>query len=177
MDYNYFLEKLGNKFNIVNGDLVVADDGQFTVTNEFKDYSIYLNPINKTWSIIAPKKSYIARTFNLRRSDCLTLNFEWLDDHYGTDYSSIYKNTSNRDFYRIFNEGLQDWYSTHGFTKVDTPEPGDTFIYAWKPGFNSHVATYLGDNKILHHVPGKLSSIDTYNPNKVLATYRLNKEI
>lgn len=177
MDYQYLSERLGHKFNLVNGDLVEVEDGQFTVTKEFKDYSIYLNPITKTWNIIVPVKSYLARKFALRKSDCLTLNFEWLDDHYGTNYSAVYKNTSHRDFHRIFTEGLEGWYAANGFTKVSTPQTGDTLIYAWQPLFVSHVATYLGNNKILHHVPAKLSSIDDYDPQKVLAIYRLTKEM
>lgn len=172
MDYNYFLERLGRRFNIVNGDLVEAEDGQFLVTTDFLEYSISLNPITKTWNVIAPKKSYLARRFSLRKSDCISLNFEWLDDHYGTNYTQIYKNTNLRDFYKIFTEGLAGWYANNGFTLVDVAEPGDTLIYAWETDYISHVATYLGNNKILHHVPQKLSSIDDYDPAKVKGIFR-----
>lgn len=173
MDYDYFTKKLDCRFDIVDGELVETNNGKFVVTTDFVEYAICLNPITKTWNIVAPKKSYLARRYILRQSDCITLNGEWLDDHYNTDYVSAYKKFNRKEFQEFFKTGLSKWYNANGFYTVDEePKAGDTLVYAYKPNYNAHVAIYLGDSKILHHMPKKLSGIDTCDYSKIVEIFR-----
>lgn len=172
MDYNYFIQKLNSRFDIVNGELQETEKGKFIVTTNFIQYSIYLNPITKTWAILAPYKSYLGRKYLLRYSDCITLNGEWLDDHYGTNYINVYKNFSRKEFSNFFKTGLTHWYLSNGFYSVTDPKPGDTLLYAWRPNYTTHVGVYLENNKILHHIPHRLSSIDICDSNKIIEIFR-----
>ena len=40
--------------------------------------------------------------------------------------------------------------------------PGDAFLLAVRSVVPNHAAVYLGDNKILHHVLGRLSNLENY---------------
>ena len=43
MDYEYFANKIGTKFALVRGEFVENQEGDFTVSLNFAQYSIYLN--------------------------------------------------------------------------------------------------------------------------------------
>lgn len=172
MDYEYFKNKIGSKFNIVEGELVEAENGIFTVSETYSNYVIYLNKQNKTYNLIAPLKSYIGRPYVLRKLDCVTLMFEWLGDENNKDLSSIYTKTSRKDFFKYYKEGMSLWYEDNGFLKVDTPIRGDCIVYEYKPKAVSHVGIYLGEDKFLHHLPYKLSCIDTLDRSKIIGVYR-----
>ena len=176
MDYEYFLNKLGCKFSLVRGEFVEDLQGLFTVSTEFKQYSIYLNKQTKTWAPIAPEKSYLARNYVLKKSDCITLFCEWLDDHAGTTFGNIYNNISNREFLKYYKSGMRLWYEDNGFTEVGVPRPGDCLVYT--DSINevtpiNHVGVCVADGKILHHLPSRFSSIDTIDYSKILGAYRL----
>lgn len=175
MDYEYYLNKLGSKFSLVRGEFVEDPQGAFTVTTEFKQYSIYVNKQTKKVAPIAPTKSYLARTYVLRKSDCITLMFEWLDDHYNTKYIDFYNSISHRYFLKYYKAGLGCWYEDSGFKKVDIPQAGDCIVYGDSINEvipNNHVGICVGDNKILHHLPQRYSSIDTIISDKVIGCYR-----
>lgn len=172
MDYQYFANKLGAKFDIVNGELVESVNGLFIVSDKYTDYVIYLNKLTKTASIVAPQKSFLGRSYRLRHLDCITLFAEWLDDHYGSTWGNIYNKLSNREFYRYYKSGMSLWYEDNGFTQVEKPKHGDCLVYAYKPKVISHVGICLDGDKILHHLPYKLSSIDSIEPDKIIGVYR-----
>ena len=176
MDYDYFTKKLGCRFDIVEGELVEAENGKFLVTTDFVEYAICLNPITKTWNVIAPKKSYLARRFVLRQSDCLTLSCEWLDDHFNQNFSKIYTSSTRKQFYERFKvTGIRDLYLNNGFYTVNEPKLGDVIFYNWNMSTNTpinHVGIYQGNNKILQQVPYKLSSIDECDSTKITEIFR-----
>jgi hypothetical protein len=172
MDYDYYSDKIGTRFNIVEGNLVEAENGMFPVTESFQSPSIYVNKLDKKVSLISPKNSYIGRTYGLRQADCVAICFSWHDDNKGTDLMKIYKNTPNREFYNYYLEGMAPWFLTHGFQEVQTMEIGDMLVYENVPETISHIAIYLGNNKILQHMPNKLSGVDTLDSSKVRGIYR-----
>jgi hypothetical protein len=167
MTYEYFSTKIGQRFSIVEGIIVEDTTGPFVVSENFGDYVIYLNKINRSWNIIAPKKSYLARQYILRKSDCISLTVEWLKDTHGSKITFDYNKLSNRDFYRIYKEGLKHCFEENGFVEVTTPRYGDCLVY----DFKQHSGVYL-DNKILHHLPRTYSSIDTVDNARILGIYR-----
>lgn len=172
MDFQDFVDKLDQKYDIVEGELVPLETGCLTVSYQLNPYTVYLNKIQKSISIVVPEKSYLARKYLLRKTDCVTLVNEWLDDKYGTKYLEAYLKTKNREFYRYYNEGMRYAYLDYGFTEVTEAIVGDVLEYAYQPGIVSHVGIYLGDEKILHHLPYKLSSIDNLDRTKVTGIYR-----
>jgi len=175
MDYEYYLNKLGSKFSLVRGEFVEDPQGAFTVTTEFKQYSIYVNKQTKKVAPIAPEKSYLARKYVLKRSDCITLFTEWLDDHYGSTYGNIYTKISNKEFLKYYKSGMRLWYEDNGFKEVAYPRLGDCLVYSDSINEvipNNHVGICVGDNKILHHLPQRYSSIDTIISDKVIGCYR-----
>jgi len=175
MDYNLFADKVGKRFSLVRGLLVEDEFGLFTVSYEFNQYSIYLNKQQKTWAPIAPQKSYLARAYVLKRSDCITLFTEWLDDHLHTSFGNIYNTISNKQFLKYYKSGMRLWYEDNNFCEVSKPARGDCLVYAdavTEVVPNNHVGVCVAEDKILHHLPGRLSSIDTIDYNKILGCYR-----
>ena len=67
---------------------------------------------------------------------------------------------------------MGSWFLTHGFQEVETMQKGDMLVYDSVPNTISHIAIYLGDNKVLHHMPNKLSSVDILDNTKVKGIYR-----
>jgi hypothetical protein len=175
MDYEYFANKIGSKFSLVRGQFVENPQGEFTASFNFAQYSIYLNKQTKTWAPIAPEKSYLARNYILKKSDCITLFTEWLDDHIGTTFGNIYNTISNREFIRYYKSGMRLWYEDNGFKEVNTPEPSDCLVYGDSINTiipTNHVGVCVSYNKILHHLPGRFSSIDTIEHSKIIGCYR-----
>lgn len=175
MDYEYYLNKLGNRYSLIRGEFVEDPQGLFVASTEFKQYSLYLNKQTKQCIPIAPEKSYLARKYVLKRSDCITLFTEWLDDHYGSTYGNIYNSISNAEFIRYYRAGMRLWYEDNNFTEVSVPRVGDCIVYADSINQvipNNHVGVCVENNKILHHLPQRYSSIDDIDYNKILGCYR-----
>jgi len=175
MDYEYFANKIGTKFALVRGEFVENQEGDFTSSLNFAQYSIYLNKQTKTCTPIAPQKSYLARAYALKRSDCISLVAEWLDDHNNTNFLSGYYNMSNRDFLRYYKLGMRLWYEDHGFKEVNNLQIGDCLVYGDSVTDivpNNHVGIYVSKDKILHHLPGRFSSIDNIDYLKIIGCYR-----
>jgi cell wall-associated NlpC family hydrolase len=69
--------------------------------------------------------------------------------------------------------GMAAWYNVNGFVQVETLQVGDSLVYEnGLPSLGNHVGVYLGENKILHHIPNKLSSIDLLDNTKILGIFR-----
>lgn len=95
------------------------------------------------------------------------------DDCYGL-IRKFYKEEFNielRDYERDFgwwNEGknlYMDNFKREGFYLLDDLEPsqyGDIYLIALGCSVASHGAIYVGENKILHHVQNRPSSVDRY---------------
>ena len=60
-----------------------------------------------------------------------------------------------------------DNFWRNGFRPVEGPPrdwlPGDAFLMQFRASVANHGAIYLGDNKILHHVYGRMSNVETYS--------------
>jgi hypothetical protein len=176
MDYKYFTSKLGKKFSIVQGAIVEDECGLFTVSETFGNYVIYLNKFDKSWNIIAPTKSYLARKYIFKKSDCITLNAEWLDDYFKSNYGNFYDKILHREFYNYFKVGMRHWYLDYGFKEVTSPQYGDCIVYEYQPDWNNHVGIYVDNDNILHH-PKIYSCIDKIDYAKVLGIFRYGNRI
>jgi len=170
LNYNDYSEKVGLKYDIIEGLLVESPSGVLTVSNQFKPYTIYIDIYNKVASLIVPEKAYIGRHYLLKKSDCIKLVNEWLDDRLATNYAQRYKDTSNSQFKKYYKDGVKYAYLDNGFKEVTdgSLKVGDVIVYINQ----NHVAVLVDANKILHHLPKKLSCYDTLDSEKILGVYR-----
>lgn len=172
MEYNYLINKIGARFDIVAGELQEDPSGLFVVSEIYQPFSVYLNKQTKQAMIVAPESSYLGRAYKMGNRDCITLVAQWLDEHYGSSFGNIYRTTSHIDFMKYYKGGMSLWYEDNLFEKVTTYVEGDCLVYAYKPAVISHVGIYLNDGKILHHLPGKLSCVDVLDESKIIGAYR-----
>lgn len=173
MNYNDFYNKIGTRYNIVLGHLSEDIDGMLTVSDNFA-YSniIYVNHSNKTVSLVIAREEYVGRSYSLRKRDCISLIAEWLTNNTDKDFNKVYSKISNKDFMEYYKKGIDIWFEENGFTQVTDPIQGDCVVYAYKPAVISHAGIYINQNKLLHHIPYTLSSIDSIDYSKVLKVYR-----
>lgn len=170
--YDFYSYIIGSAFDIVKGEITQAVGGRFIVSKTFMPNCIYVNSINKTVNLVSPKDSYIGKRYGLRQTDCVSICFEWHDNNKGTNLKSIYSKIPNKDFYKYYLEGMGPWLTNNGFTQVQEMLVGDVLVYEYKPQAVSHTAVYLGNNKILQHLPTKRSGIDILEPYRVKGIYR-----
>lgn len=177
MEYSTYIDKIGYRFDIENGDLVESPSGLFTVSTTYAENTLYLNKLNKSAILIPAKETYVGRLYKLRYSDCITLWAEWVDDHLNTNYSLKYKQLGKREFVEWTKAGPGSLLQADNYFKVDVDNLlfGDTLVYSYDGVATNHIGIYLGDNKILHHVPNKLSSLDNLDTGRILGAYRYAK--
>lgn len=177
MEYQTFIDKVGIRFDIVEGDLVESPSGLFTVSTAYQENTIYLNKLTKEAMLIIAKDSYIGRTYKLRLSDCTSLWTTWLDNHFGSNYYYIYKTISNKDFMLWLKQGMCSYFESQPFIKVDVNDliEGDCLVYSFNNIIDSHVGIYISSDKILHHLPKKFSSLDILDRSKIIGAYRYAK--
>lgn len=105
---------------------------------------------------------YLGRKFEFGSNDCYGLFRDFYKNEFGIElrdyarYDGFWKDGKNL---------YMDNFRKEGFYLVDETEPlqfGDVFLIALGCSIASHAAIYIGERKILHHVQGKLSSIDKY---------------
>lgn len=174
MEYQDFSNKVGKRFDIVNGDLVESPSGLFIVSETYQNNTIYLNRQANKATLIADMSIYVGRPYKLRISDCTSLWTQWLDKHKGTSYYQIYKTMPHRDFLAWMKAGMCSYFETQPFTKINVNEliEGDCLVYSFNNLIDSHVGIYIDSDKILHHLPRKMSSLDILDRSKILGAYR-----
>jgi hypothetical protein len=175
LKYEDFIDKIGVRYDIIEGELKESPQGLFVVSKEFKDYVVYVNSLSLSVSIIAPRSSYLAREYKTRRSDCVALLVDWYKDNKDLDWTNDYKRTSLSQYMDYYINGVGPLFDKYGFTPLEDKtdlQISDWLVYALEDNWTSHIAMYYGNNKILQHIPNKLSSIDTLDPTRVVRAYR-----
>jgi len=172
LDYTALKDEIGNRYNIVMGDLVQASDGTLVVSRTLGINTIYIVDSGETAYIVST--DYIGYEYKLRNTDCLTLVLYWRFMNGFKDQRSIYAGLTKKEFVIKHTEGVLNTFLTSGFTEHDSLEYGDVIVYKYDGISEAHVGIYLGDNKILHHLPGKLSSIDEIDASLIYRILRNN---
>jgi len=113
---------------------------------------------------IAPReeRDYVGRRWVLGYADCWSLIREYHRREYGielNDYSVPYEWWVNGEENRY-----DDNYIAEGFVQIDPKDmkPGDMIMMRISAPVTNHAAIYLGENRILHHMFGLLSSRTPY---------------
>lgn len=108
------------------------------------------------------ERDYVGRQWVLGYADCWTLIREYYRREFGLslgDYSVPYEWWENGGE-RLYDDNWQH----EGFVEVEPRDmqPGDIIMMSIQAGVTNHAAVFLGDNIILHHMSGHLSTRTPY---------------
>ena len=125
---------------------------------------VIVNPQTKNWGYCEPsgyKLSYVGREFVHGVVDCYTLVRDW----YARELGIVLDDFERRDGWWDKGQNLYlDNFAGQGFTEipVEHVRRGDLLLMSIASPVPNHAAIYLGDQKVLHHMQGRLSSTDVY---------------
>jgi proteasome lid subunit RPN8/RPN11 len=123
---------------------------------------IIVNPKACGWSTTWPEAyelPYVGREFVFGVVDCYTLCRDW----YGKEFGLQLSDYQRRDKFWERGDNLYlDNFHREGFREVpfNDLQYGDALLMQLETPLPGHSAIYVGDQQILHHVQGRLSSRD-----------------
>ena len=165
-------EHIGESVNIKKGKCELASDGDFLISEDFGPERIWLTPDGKSQCITS--QPFIGRVYKLGNVDCVTLVCQYVQSE---SLLSFYHSMSRQSLLELQRDTVMSWLDNDSrFTDVGMNyEPGDCLVYAHTERMHAnHIGIAFPDNKILHHLPGKLSCIDDLDMSKVLKGYKYN---
>lgn len=123
---------------------------------------IIINPKTGGWSTTFPdvyELPYVGREFVFGVVDCYSLCQDWYDREWNIKLGDY----ERRDKFWERGENLYlDNFHREGFRQIPFEELqyGDLLLMQLGADLPNHAAIYVGDQQILHHVQGRLSSRD-----------------
>ena len=123
-----------------------------------------VNPKTLAWGYCEPEGfelPYVGREFVFGLVDCYTLCRDW----YNLEFELNLRDYDRRDQFWLRGENLYlDNFASEGFYPISIRDLqyGDAILMQLGSNLPNHAAIYLGDQMILHHVQGRLSSRDLY---------------
>jgi cell wall-associated NlpC family hydrolase len=117
----------------------------------------------------------VGRPFLHGLFDCYTL----VRDYYTRNFNLVMPTNLQRDW-EWWNQGPNlyvEHANNYGFENVNDIETHDLLVMSLGSEVPNHGAIYLGENKILHHVAGRFSTIEelsTFYKTKISVVYRNN---
>lgn len=133
---------------------------------------VIVNPKTEQWGYCEPtdfELPYVGREFVFGVVDCYSLVRDWYKRELGLELDDF----PRRDRFWERGENLYlDSYKSQDFRQVSFTELqyGDAILMQLGAELPNHAAIYLGDQQILHHVQGRLSSRDVYGGYYVKST-------
>ena len=125
---------------------------------------VIVNPKTEEWGQCEPtafELPYVGREFAFGVVDCYSLCRDWYKREMGLELDDF----PRRDRFWERGENLYlNSYSSQGFRRIPFEDLayGDAILMQLGSELPNHAAIYLGDQQILHHVQGRLSSRDVY---------------
>lgn len=104
---------------------------------------------------------YRGRPYVYGTLDCFTI----VRDYYQREFSIDLPEIERPNFWWKHGGNLYvEHYAKYGFVRLadEAPRIGDVFLIQMMSDVPNHAAIYVGDQKILHHVQNRLSSIDVW---------------
>lgn len=102
---------------------------------------------------------YVGREFVHGITDCYSIWRDYYQRELGIEMIDYERRV---DWWLKGDDLYEDNYRAAGFVEVDEPRLHDIILMKVASQKQNHAAVYLGDNIILHHVMGKISSKDVY---------------
>ena len=124
-----------------------------------------VNPKTEAWSETHPtgyKAPLIGRSWVWDVSDCWTLVRDWYGEH-GIDLPDWDRPATHADF--EVQPLFDGFWKDAGFYQLPEEEPlqfGDGLLMNIEGSGLNHCGVYIGDQLVLHHLRGRLSSRDLY---------------
>jgi cell wall-associated NlpC family hydrolase len=106
---------------------------------------------------------YLGRPYIEGLQDCYQICRDYYSEEWGIELPNLARPSR---FWEDPNLDLYGMYQKFGFKPVfDKPfEIGDAMLMPILTPVNSHAAIYVADNRILHHMVGQLSSLESLRP-------------
>ena len=127
---------------------------------------IICNPGTEMWCEFEPtgyKPPLLGRQWVWSVSDCWTLVRDWYKEEWDLNLPDWQRPTTAQEFQQA--PMFEACFEEAGFVNLgqEQPEFGDAILMRLdgSPGLN-HVAVYVGEQRILHHLTGRLSSRDVW---------------
>ncbi len=123
-----------------------------------------VNPQTENWGEYEPsgfELPYVGRQWSHGIVDCYTL----IRDFYKREFKIELKDYNRQDDWWLKGQNLYvDNFKKEGFKEIGIEEAkyGDLFLMTIQSPVVNHGSIYLGENLVLHHVQGRLSSRDVY---------------
>ena len=123
-----------------------------------------INPNTGNWGYCEPEGfelPYVGREFVHGMVDCYSLCRDWYKREWGLEL----KNYSRCDQWWENGQNLYlDNFEKEGFRRIPVSElqRGDALLMQLSSPVPNHAAIYIGDQQVLHHIQGRLSSRDVY---------------
>jgi len=123
-----------------------------------------VNPNTELWGYCEPEGfelPYVGRDFVHGLVDCYSLCRDWYKREWGLDLH----NYERRDQWWEHGENMYlDNFMKEGFHEIPIGEleRGDAVLMQLSSPVPNHAAIYLGEQLVLHHIQGRLSSRDVY---------------
>tara|TARA_R100000353_G_scaffold175020_1_gene144286 strand:+ start:1432 stop:2145 length:714 start_codon:yes stop_codon:yes gene_type:complete len=123
---------------------------------------IIVNPTIEEWGYCEPsgfELPLVGREFNFGIVDCYSLVRDYFKQELNIEIRDYFREDK---FWEKGNSLYEDNYDKEGFRKVPFNEiqKHDVLLIHLEANLPNHAAVYLGDQQILHHVQGRLSSRD-----------------
>ena len=123
---------------------------------------IIVNPTIEEWGYCEPsgfELPLVGREFNFGIVDCYSLVRDYFKQELNIEIRDYFREDK---FWEKGNSLYEDNYDEEGFRKVllNEIQKHDVLLIHLEANLPNHAAVYLGDQQILHHVQGRLSSRD-----------------
>lgn len=124
-----------------------------------------VNPVTGEWGGCQPcgyKAPLLGRQWVWGAADCWTLVRDWYAETWGLTLPD-WKRPKDLTAFNA-SPMFEDCWVDAGFKEVDflTMQVGDALLMAVESAQPNHVGVYVGDQMLLHHAIGRLSSRDVY---------------
>jgi len=163
---------IGERVNIINGKCRLAEDGDFIISKSFTSECIWVPDEGKVQCIT--KQPFIGRNYRISKVDCITLVCEYLESE---SLLKWYHGLSLENVLKMQTDTVANWLDNDTrFTNVGMDyDDGDVLLYAHaKNMVGNHIGIAYPGDKILHHLPNKLSCIDDMDLTKIERGYKFN---
>jgi len=121
-----------------------------------------VNPITKEWGEVKPNNyqpPLVGREYCWGALDCWSCVRDWYKQEWNLELPDWPRPKIND-----WNEAplFEELYETAGFREISLKnlQPGDALLMSIVSKHLNHVAVYVGDQYVLHHMTGRLSSRD-----------------